>query len=328
MAVMWTDVLADAGVEVLPADADHVELRSTAGHARFRVRRLDRPLKPSAIGPAPSRTSLLVAPRATRTAIAAAERQHWSVVTDAGAVAIRFPGNRWVRRDAASAHPPPAAGQSRGPAPWGLLTVVRRLLERAPLTQVELARQSELGQSRVSQLLKPLAEQRLVRRSSRGWAPEDWDRLCDWWLGRYRGPEGVTTCWYSLDDVPAQAAKAVQVLASTGRVAVSGDAAADLIAPWRRPVQAVVYAERASDLSGAGWTATDASAATLLLVNPKDPGVWPAERLAGEYGNTPLPLADPVQVLWDLAHASGPDAGEAAARWREMLHDRARTIVG
>lgn len=327
MTLVWMDVLADAGVEVLPADADHVELRSTAGHAQFRVRRLDRPLKPSAIGPAPTRTSLLVAPRATRAAMAAAERQHWSVVTDAGAVAIRFPGNRWIRRDAASAQPPPAAG-SRGPAPWGLLTVVRRLLEHAPLTQLDLARQSQLGQSRVSQLLKPLAAQRLVERTSRGWAPDDWDRLCDWWLAHYRGPGGVTTYWYSLDTVPAQAAKAVQVHASTGRVAVSGDAAADLVAPWRRPVQAVVYAERATDLSLAGWTTTDAAAATLLLVNPKDPGVWPVQPLAGEYVNAALPLADPVQVLWDLTRAPGPDAGEAAARWRALLAGPARTIVG
>src|SRR5256885_8749617 len=109
MTLVWIEVLADAGVEVLPADADHIELRSTAGHALFRVRRTARPLKPSAIGPAPTRTSLLVAPRATRAAVAAAERQHWSVVTDAGAVAVRFPRNRWVRRDAAQSQSPPVA---------------------------------------------------------------------------------------------------------------------------------------------------------------------------------------------------------------------------
>ena len=327
MTFVWMEVLADAGVDVLPADADHVELRSTAGHGLFRVRRLDRPLKPSAIGPAPSRTSLLVAPRATRAAVAEAERQHWSVVTDAGAVAIRFPGNRWIRRDAAPAQPP-AGRRTRGPTPWGLLTVVRRLLEHAPLTQVALARQSQLGQSRVSQLLKPLAAQQLVGRTARGWAPSDWARLCDWWLANYRGPGGVTTYWYSLDDVPTQAAKAVQVQAATGRVAVSGDAAADLVAPWRRPVQAVVYAERATELSHAGWTATDAAAATLLLVNPKDPGVWPVQPLAAEHVNDALPLADPLQVLWDLTRAPGADAGEAAARCRALLADRARRLVG
>lgn len=327
MTCVWMDVLADAGVEVLPADADHVELRSSAGRAVFQVRRLDRPLKPSAIGPAPTRTSLLVAPRATRAAAAAAERQHWSVVTDAGTVAIRFPRNRWIRRDAAAAQPP-AVGRSRGPAPWGQLTVVRRLLEYAPLTQVELARTSQLGQSRVSQLLKPLAAQRLVERTGRGWAPADWDRLCDWWLAHYRGPGGVTTYWYSLDAVPAQAANAVQVQPSTARVAVSGDAAADLVAPWRRPVQAVVYTERATDLSRSGWTPTDAAGATLLLVNPKDPGVWPVQPLAGEDVIAELPLADPVQVLWDLTHAPGPDGGEAAARWRDLLRTRARTIIG
>ena len=318
------DVLADAGVEVLPTDADHVELRSPAGHATFRVRRTDRPLKPSAIGPAPTRASLLVAPRATAAALTEAQRQRWSVVTDAGAVAVRFPRDRWVRRVPAPSQPP--AGQPRGPAPWGLLTVVRRLLEAAPTTQAELARRSRLSQPRVSQLLKPLTAQRLVQRTTDGWTPGDWDRLCDWWLAHYRGPGGVATYWYALDDVPAQAAKAAQLHASAGRVAISGDAAADLVAPWRRPVQAVVYAERAVDLGRAGWTGTDSAAATLVLVNPKDPGVWPVEPPAAADGDVALPVADPVQVLWDLTRAPGPDAPDAAARWRTMLRDRGGII--
>jgi hypothetical protein len=167
-----------------------------------------------------------------------------------------------------------------------------------------------------------------VERTVHGWTPTEWDRLCDWWLAHYRGPGGVTTYWYSLEAVAAQAMNAVRLQPSTARVALSGDAAADLVAPWRRPVQAVVYLERAIDLSRAGWTSSDASAATLLLVNPKDPGVWPVQPMEGEDVIPALPLADPVQVLWDLTRAPGPDAGEAASRWRALLRDRARTIVG
>lgn len=313
-------MLANAGVEVLPVDADHVELRSTAGRAVFRVQRLERPLKPSTIGPAPTNSSLLAIPRATPAAMAEARRLRWSVVTDDGSVAVRFPRNRWIRIDAALVQP--ATSRNRGPARWGLLTVVRRLLEQAPTTQTELASRSQLSQARVSQLLKPLAAQGLVEKTTHGWIASDWDGLCDWWLAQYRGPGGIATYWYALDDVPAQAAKAAHLHGAVGRAAISGDVAADFIAPWRRPVRAVVYAERAIDLSREGWTPADATAATLELVNPKDPGVWPDEPVAGGEAYAAMPLADPLQVLWDVLNSRGSDAPEAAARLRTVVRQR------
>jgi DNA-binding Lrp family transcriptional regulator len=323
---MWSDALGEAGVAVTPIDADHVELRSSAGRARYVVRRLGHAPPPSKISHPPKPRALLAVPKITRQGLDAATRAGWSVVTDDGTVAIRFPRDRWVRRNTNDDALRAAISGKRGPDPWGSLTVVRRLLEKAPAKQADLAKMSSINQSRVSQILKPLTSRGLVRRTTAGWEPSDWARLCDWWLATYRGPGGVATHWYSLDDAPTQAVKAVESLSEHGRVGVSGDVAADLIAPWRRPVQAVVYAEQATDLSRNGWTATDSDTATLIVVNPKDPGVWPVEPLAGEHVNTVVPLVDPLQVLWDLTLAPGPDAPEAAARWRDLLRAGSRRI--
>ena len=48
-----------------------------------------------------------------------------------------------------------------------------------------------------------------------------------------------------------------------GTVAVSGDVAADLIAPWRSPYRAVLYARAGLDLTPAGLTPAGEDDATL-----------------------------------------------------------------
>jgi len=72
------------------------------------------------------------------------------------------------------------------------------------------------------------------------------------------------------------------------------------------------------DLAAAGLTPAAAQDATLTLVLPGDRAVWPIGRtpwtvgLTG-YGNVARVVA--LQVLYDLSHASGPDAGDAASAW-------------
>ena len=36
-----------------------------------------------------------------------------------------------------------------------------------------------------------------------------------------------------------------------------------------------------------------------------------------------LPVADPVQVLWDVQRSGGPEGEQAEAKLREMLSERA-----
>jgi MarR family protein len=224
-----------------------------------------------------------------------------------------------------------------GPPAWGEWEIVKILLLFGG-TQTDIARRAEVSQPRVSQVLKNLAGQGLVRSaaaSRRTWVVSDWDGLLQHWLDRYPGPGGVTTYWYGVKNPALQAEAAVGVLQNPGtRVLLSGDVAADLLAPWGRPVQATVYTDAGADLSPAGLTPSPASEATLALVVPEDPGVWRIAHdwwrsLPAELPRSGLPLADPVQVLHDIRRTGNVDAGQMfeallqkIAHWRDGLAGR------
>ena len=77
---------------------------------------------------------------------------------------------------------------------------------------------------------------------------------------------------WRLAGVPEQARAAVAALSAAGMpAAVSGDVAADLLAPWRRPGRAVVYADPSDrpvhdELTAAGLRPSGAGEATLELI--------------------------------------------------------------
>jgi hypothetical protein len=127
----------------------------------------------------------------------------------------------------------------------------------------------------------------------------------------------VTTFWYGLGTPARQAEAALDLVSAQPATAalISGDVAADLLAPWARPQRAVVYARTGADLAAAGLTPSPAEQATLAFIVPADPGVWirPGESKNG------VPLADPLQVLWDLQNSPGPDADQAAGHFRSWL---------
>jgi DNA-binding transcriptional ArsR family regulator len=261
-----------------------------------------------------SEPGLLIVPAATPAARAATEAAGWSWLVDDGQ---RVAGVLQIgsHRIALEEHNPASRNQPRrvrpGRVPWGALTLVRRLIERPYATQRELASLVGISQPRVSQALRVLADQQLVERSVAGWRVRDFDQLVRWWLDSYPGPGGFSTFWYGLDQ-PAEQARRVLGVLDRGvhpadppfTLVFSGDVAADLIAPWRSPNRAVVYARTGDDLTEAGLTPTGEENATLELVVPQDPGVWPLPP-KGETQSVPgsgsLPLADPLQILWDLA---------------------------
>jgi hypothetical protein len=321
---VWQQVLTDAGLGVLVTDADHVRLRAPSGEeATFALKVLSWVPSPVQLPRPTSPASLLVVPRATPKLLAAAEAQGWSVVTATGTARVRLPGQDISYQ--ASATGGSTVIPPRHRVPWGTLTVVRSLLEDAPLRQRELAARAGTSQARVSQVLSSLNDQALVRRDKSGYAPASWDTLADWWLARYPGHRGASSFWYSLDDLRTQTRTAMTALAGIDGSApvLSGDLAADLLTPWRRPMLVVIYARRLTDLSGLGFVATtDASDATLVLHAPGDPGVWPARPWQREIDGQPVPLADVMQILLDLLAAPGADDAEAAGRIRAAVRDR------
>lgn len=310
--------MARAGVTVETVDAQHVRLRDESGERVLRLCRVDRPLASSQLPSPPREPALLSLPRATRRTIEAARRAGWEVVTDAGTVSMAFPAPQLDR----PADQSRLAGRSQpGPVPWSTFTVSRRLLAIGPSRQLELAAASGVSQSKVSRVLTRLVDLGLAVRTADGWRPAEWGDLFDWWLANYPGPAGVTTYWYSLDDPTTQTAKALKVLAGVPHAdaVVSGDTAADCLAPWRRPEKTTIYARAGVSLVSAGCIPVGSAVeATLSLVAPRDPGVWlPSEWVLGG-----LPMADPLQVAHDVSISGGVDSSEAVDHLREALRAR------
>jgi Crp-like helix-turn-helix domain len=354
----WRAVM-DAGVQVLPVDARHVELRRGRRSARVRLHVSSRVLNPSDIADLAGRyrePGLLVVPAASAAVLHAVEQAGWSWLTtgtrDVRGV-LRLDGRAFPVGPTDDADRGRAARSRSGPVPWGSLTVVRRLLLEPPTTQQTLAASAGVSQPRVSQTLAALAEQQLVRRREDGWVVRDFDGLLRLWLEAYPGPGGISAYWYGLDSPREQALAVTRQL--TGLTAdsrrrryqeelaavVSGDLAADLLAPWRTPARAVIYARVGADLTSAGLTPTGGEEATLELVLPQDPGIWPLKdswwspsrveagvREARQRDEAPLPIADPVQVLWDVRRAPGPDSDEAAGRLWQLLRERSQLVHG
>ncbi|WP_449060882.1 hypothetical protein [Planomonospora algeriensis] len=100
---------------------------------------------------------------------------------------------------------------------------------------------------------------------------------------------------------------------------MSGDAAADVLAPWRMPTHAVVYGDRSPDLEPWGMVPAEPDQATLTLTVPDDRSVFmPAsENLAPMLTeHPPWPLAPLTQLLWDLLASEASDSAEAAETLR------------
>ncbi|MGA3526449.1 MarR family transcriptional regulator [Melissospora conviva] len=314
--------LADAGVTLIPRGPDVVELIHDGSRAVLPVVSSARPLGPRDIAALISRDRepyLVVVPAASPTVRRAIEEAGWSWLVDTGqeiVAALRI-GRRRVDLPAPAVAGPPARP---GPVPWGTFTLVRRLVQIPHATQRQLAALSGVSQPRVSQALRALADKGLVQRTSAGWAIRDLDEALRWWLATYPGPGGISTYWYGLGTPIDQAQRAVSTFATTYRsgIVVSGDVAADLLAPWRTPARAVLYARTGIDLPDAGYVPTGAEEATLEFTVPKDPGLWP-DPAAPPTKGAGLPLADPLQILWDVRRSPGADSDDAVQHlWDEL----------
>ncbi|NES16423.1 MULTISPECIES: winged helix-turn-helix domain-containing protein [Micromonospora] len=324
-AATW-GALIDAGVMVSPLDADHAELRTGPHRDVLRVVHPATTLNPSHVAKLRDRYRepiLLIVPSATSAVRAAVEAAGWSWLIDDGkrvTGSLRLAGHRVAVGPQNAGLPSPPARPGR--VPWGTFTLLRRLVERPWAGQQQLAEATGLSQPRVSQALAALSDEGIVSRASTGWDVTDIDAAFDWWLRSYPGPHGLRTLWYGLDPPVRQAQSIVGLLTRDGQqqTVISGDVAADIIAPWRSPRRAIVYARTGADLAPVGLTPAHEEDATVELIVPKDPGVWPSP--AAEEPPGGLPLADALQILWDVARAPGPDTDEAMRQLRRVLRDR------
>lgn len=110
---------------------------------------------------------------------------------------------------------------------------------------------------------------------------------------------------------------------------VSGDVAADLVTPWAAPARATIYARAGVDLGDVGQTPCPAPDATLVLVTPQDPGPWRFlphvwRLVATDPAPRQLPIADPLQILWDVERSPSVDADQMSSRLEDLV-TRVRT---
>lgn len=207
----------------------------------------------------------------------------------------------------------------RGPKPWGRLAAERILaLSGEPVRQVEIAVAAGMSQQATSKALKTLGK--LVHYGQHdGWSAPDREKLIDHWLETYPGPGGLPSYWYGLDPIPSQARQAITIAQELeAEPLLSGDMAADLIAPWRHPARTHIYLRQAVDFTDAGFSPATPEEATLVATIPADKTLWGTAAIGKP---RPLPTADPVIVLWDLLHETGPDAPEAASHVRRSIID-------
>jgi len=196
---------------------------------------------------------------------------------------------------------------------WGPATsqLVRHLaVHTEPINQVALARDLQVSQPRISQILRLLANHDIDIEHLDD--PEQRRRLVDLYVQYHRPYVVSESPFYGLDPAYEQVRQVVQAARRQNvRMTVSSDLAPDLIAPWRTPTLTVIYAEAALDLEpGLFVPAMARREATLLIRDISDDSLldpWPTSR-------PDIPIVHPVQQVWDLYDLGGEDRLEAAER--------------
>jgi hypothetical protein len=308
----WTDSLADAAVELMSVDTDRLVLRHAGDVRSFRLHRLARAPRPSELTECLGTNSLLVTPSLTVSAQSRLRELGWSWITDAGQLHLRFPGRAvdTVGDDGGRSAPAPAGSARLTARGIGTFAVVRRMLLAPYSRQVDLATATGLTQPRVSQILSRLANDNVVIRDDGGWMLVDWDDALQAWLSSYSGPRGIVTYWSGLDDVWSNTLTALDRLSQSA--VLSGDVAADLLAPWRQPRLATVYVASMDDLRSTGLVrVAGPNDGTVAVCVPDDRTVWPTTPITRRFRGRSLYVADPVQVLRDVSLIDDNDAQQA-----------------
>lgn len=207
--------------------------------------------------------------------------------------------------------------KTRGRAPWGRWAILRALaLADGPWTQQELAGAVGISQPAVNKHLKLLTP--FVEHDQSGWKAHDVSAIVSWLTQNYPGPRGVSSYWYSLKSPTEQAEKAAAFAEEIGASPlISGDAAADIYAPWRLPDSVLVYLREAVDFTDAGFSPASKEEATLITTVPEDPTLWATALLV--HVSASIPLADPLVTLQDVLADDAVDSDEAAEHLREAI---------
>ena len=268
---------------------------------------------------------LMIAPFISEALGSLLTRDDWSWADAQGNFDLRAPGLIFRQRLASTAPAPKRTSLPRGS---GSYAVIRALVafssdEDEELGATSLAAKVGISQPRASQILHRLHDLNLVDMSGHGrWQPQR-EALLDRFLAEYPGPGGSEQYYYTLSSPVDVAVRAGRMHTPAHPIAVSADVGPDLIVPWRRPSQVILYIKRAIDPSDLGLIdAQGKHDANVIMRIPEDRSVFPAPSLVGQVKGNEVPLADPLQQVWDLQNLGGADRTEAAGRLREWILER------
>jgi hypothetical protein len=165
-----------------------------------------------------------------------------------------------------------------------------------------------------------LRDLKLVEKSPDGyWKPRQ-EALADRFLAEYPGPGGSEQYFYSLESPVAVAVRAGRVADAGHPIVVSADVGPDLIEPWRKPSLVILYTKHAINPADLKLVSAQGSHdANVIVRMPNDRSVFPFHALVGQVQGNEVPLADPLQQIWDLQDLGGSDRLEAAGRLRQWL---------
>jgi hypothetical protein len=317
----------DAGVDAI------LEVKSDDRSARFAVQAKSRApyphelerLKQSWRGLAARGHPLIVAPFISELLGSILTRDGWSWSDTQGNFDLRAPGLLLRQRRTST---PPAPKRKTLPRGSGSFAVIRALVGFSGAEDEEpgataLAAQAGISQPRASQILHQLHDLDLVDRSGHGrWEPRR-EALLDRFLAEYPGPGGSEQYYFSLDSPVDVAVRAGRASTQSRRIVASADVGPDLILAWRRPSLVILYTKHAIDPSGLGLIqAQGRHDANVIMRTPQDRSVFPVPVLTAQVKGRDVPLADPLQQIWDLQDLGGSDRIEAAGRLRQWLLER------
>lgn len=255
---------------------------------------------------------LFVVAKAGSTLADAAQQDRRVAYTSLGEGVVSFLGELHRADEAGTRVPPRAVRPS-----WTRLGALRLFaLDDAVLSQSEMARRLGVSHVAVGKQLPLLGP--LVERVPRGWRATDREACWVTFLADYPGPRGLATFWTATATVADQLERVERsVREAGGRVAFSGDAAADFYAPWRRPTRITGYLDAQPPLEQNGFAAVRAADATVELRVAKDPTILPMSRTWPTKDGHERRYVDPVLAAWDLARTPGGDVDDAVHRLRE-----------
>lgn len=301
---------ASAAIDLLTASGIAVEVKSftdaeIAGrHARIRTRQS--PPSPSSIAAErEDRVVVYVVPHVTESlAHLAADDANIAVVGTTDGVV-------WWNRKRYEPKPKHLnTAVYRGRIAWARFGLIRALVRtRRPRTQRHLAVEVGVTQAAISQNLHRLAE--YSQKSSAGWVARDPHAMAELFLNEYPGAGGITQYWYGLDPVIRQAQLASRHDES---VLWSGDAAADVLVPWRTPRIAGVYARTGLRLAADGFAESAPEKATLAVTVPADPTIWAVTTAYFSRRDGENPTVDPLLCAYDVRQSGGSDSDQAVQR--------------